>query len=136
MTSLSGIRVPLPRTVSPVNTTSSCDSEMSVTIGLVASLAKPFPFLRSSHLRFGSRLVHCSSSSSLGASVVLGADDGAAGGDGERHRGGGVGERRLGGEAVLSSSNVDVVSSSSRRLLGLVAGADSVCGGNSIVKYC
>ena len=116
MTSLSGIRVPLPRNVSPVSTTSSCDLEMSVPTGLVAFLAKPFPFLWSSHLRFGCGLVRCSSSSSLGAGVVLGADGGAPGGDGERRQGGGVGERR---EAVLSSSHVDVVSSSSRCVLGL-----------------
>ena len=134
MTSLSGTRAPLPRTVLPVNTTSSCDSEMSVTNGLVASLAKTFPFLWSSRLHFGCGLVCCSSSSSLGvgAGAVLGADDGAAGGDGERCWGGGVGERR---EAVLSSSHVDDVSSSSRRLLGLGAGAGNVRGGNNIVGY-
>ena len=123
----------LASNVSPVNNTSSCDSEMSVTTGLVASLAKSFPFLRSNRLRFGCGLVRCSSSSSLGAGVVLGADGGAPGGDGERRQGGGVGERR---EAVLSSSHVDVASSSSRRLLGLGAGAGSVRGGNNMVRYC
>ena len=70
----------------------------------------------------------------------MGADDGDSGGDGERHLEGGGRERHLGGEAagwpLLSSSHVDVVSSSSRRLLGLVVGAGSVRGGNSIVKYC
>ena len=84
-----------PRTVSPVNATSSCayDSEMSVTTGLVASFAKPFPFLSSSRLRFGYGLVRCSSVSSLGVGigVVLGAHDGAACGDGERLLGGRVG---------------------------------------------
>ena len=126
--------VPLQRTVSLVNTTSWCDSEMSVTTGLVASLAKPFPLLRSSRLCLGCGLVRCSSSSHLGVGVgvVLGVDDGAAGGDGERCWGGGVGERR---EAVLSSSHVDDVSSSSRRLLGLGAGAGNVRGGNNIVGY-
>ena len=48
--------------------------------------------------------------------------------------------RRLGGEVawwlLLSSSHVDVVRSSSRRRLGLVIRASSVCGGNNIVKYC
>ena len=134
MTSLLGIRVPWTRTVSPVNTTSSCacDSEMSVTTGLVASLANPFPFVRTSCLRFGYRHVRCSSASSLGvgAGVVLGADEGATSGDGECCREGGVGERRLGGEVVgwplMSTSHVNIVSSSSRRLLSLVAGAGSV----------
>ena len=96
-----GQATPRQRTVSPDNTTSSCDSEVSVTTVLVACLAKPFPFVRSSRLRFGCRLVHCSSSSSLGVGVVPGADGGAVGGDGERRREGGVEERR---EAVFSSS--------------------------------
>ena len=63
---------------------------MSVTTGLIVSLAKPFPFLWSSHLRFVCELVRCSSASSFGVGVgaVLGADDGAAGGDGEHHLGG------------------------------------------------
>ena len=75
----------------------------------------------------------------LGIGVVLGVDDEVVGGDGECLLEGGVGERCLGGEAagwpLLSSSHVDVVSSSSRRLLGLVVGAGSVHGGNSIVNY-
>ena len=84
-----------PRTVSPVNATSSCayDSEMSVTTGLVASFAKTFPFLLSSLLRFGCGLIRWSSISSLGVGVrvALGADDGAVGGDGECRLGGCVG---------------------------------------------
>ena len=105
---------------------------MSITTGWIVSLAKTFPFLRSSRLRFGCGLVLCSSASSLGVGVgvVWVADDGATGR---------VEERRLGGEAagwpLQSSSHVDVVSSSSRRLFGLVVGAGSVCGGNNIVKY-
>ena len=70
----------------------------------------------------------------------MGADDGDSGGDGERHLEGGGRERHLGGEAagwpLLSSSHVEVVISSRRRRLGLVAGAGSVWGGNNIVKYC
>ena len=81
--------------MSPVNATSSWeyDSEIRVAPGWVASFAKPFPFLRSSRLRFGCGLVGCSSSSSLGVGVgaAISADDGAACGDGER---------RLEGEAA------------------------------------
>ena len=90
------------------------------------------PFLRSSCLRFVCELARCSSSS-LGAGAVVGADGGAAGGDGEDRRGGGVGECC---EAVMYSSHVDVARSSSRRLLGLGAGAGSVQGENNMVRYC
>ena len=104
MTSLSGIRVPFLRTISLVNATSSCayDSEMSVTTSLVASFAKPFPFLWSSRLRFGCRLVRCSSVSSLGlgVGVVQGADDRTAGGDREHRLEGGVGESCLRGAST------------------------------------
>ena len=68
--------------VSPVNTTSLCDSEMSITTGLVECLAKSFPFLRSSRLRFSCGLVRSSSSSSLSVGVVLGTHGGGTGRDG------------------------------------------------------
>ena len=124
LASLSGIRDPLPHVVSPVNTTSSCDSEMSVTTGLLASFAKPWPFLRSSLCLLGSGLVCCSAASSCGVFVF-------GGGVGERRREGGVGQRR--GE--LSSSHVDVARSSSRRWLGLGGGVGRVLGGNNMVRY-
>ena len=86
MTSLSGIKIPFPRTVSPVNATSfmAYDSEMRVTTGQVASLAKPFPFLRSSCLCFGYRLVGWSlvASPGVGVGAAIGADGGTACGDG------------------------------------------------------
>ena len=135
MISLSEIRGPLPRVLSPVNTTSSWDSEMSVVTGLVASFAKPWPFLRSSRLRLGWGLTRCSSASSYGAFDCVG-------GVGERRREGGAGECRRGGAdgeryagVVHSSSHVDVARSSSRHLLGLGGGAGRVRGGYSMVRY-
>ena len=127
-----------------MNATSSWayDSEIRVTTGQVASFAKPFPFLRSRRLRFGFGLVGWSSVASLGVGVGVasGTDAGAAGGDGERRLEGRDGERCLGGEAtgwpLMSSSHVEVVISSRRSWPGLVVGVGSVCGGNSIVKYC
>ena len=72
-----------------MNATSSWayDSEIRVTTGLVVFFAKPFLFLRSRSLRFGCGLVGWSSISSLGVGVgaAMGADDGAVGGNGERH---------------------------------------------------
>ena len=106
---------------------------MSVMTSLGASFAKPFLFLRSSRLRFGCELARYSSSSSHGVGAFVVGERRRGGGVGERRRGGGVGERH---EAVLSSSHVDVTSSSSRRLLGFGAVAGSVKGGNSIVRYC
>ena len=106
---------------------------MSVTTSLVASFVKLIPFLWLSRLRFGCGLARCSSSSSLGAGACVVAAGGAAGKDGERRQGGGVGERR---EAVLSSSHIDVGSSSSLRLLGMGVRAGSARGGNSMVRYC
>ena len=74
MTSLSGIKVPLPRIVLLVNATFSWDhdSEIRVTTGLVASF------------------VGYSSVSSLrvGVGAATGTDDGAACGDEERRLGG------------------------------------------------
>ena len=61
------------------------------------------------------------------------ADGGATGGVGERRRGGRVRERLA---AVLSSSHVDVASSSSWHLLGLGAGAGRARGGNNLGRYC
>ena len=97
-----------------MNATSSCThvSEIRVITGLVASFAKPFPFLQSSRLHFDCGLLGCSSISSfgVGVSAIMGADDGAACGDGEH---------RMEGEAVgcplLSSSHVEVVISSRRQ---------------------
>ena len=110
---------------------------MSVVTGLVVSFAKPWPFLRSNHRCLGRGQTCCSSASSYGV--------------GERRREGGVGERRregvVGGRlrgggdgercavAMLSSSHVDVASSSSRHLLGLGGGAGKVRGGYKIVRY-
>ena len=105
---------------------------MSVMTSLGASFAKPFLFLRSSRLRFGCELARYSSSSSHGVGAFVVGERRRGGGVGERHRGGRVGERLA---AVLSSSNVDVASSSSRRLLGLGAGAGSARGGNNMVRY-
>ena len=64
---------------------SSWDSEMSVTTSLVASFAKPFPFLRLSRPRFGCGLACCTSSSSLcaGAGAFVVAAGGATSGDGD-----------------------------------------------------
>ena len=132
MTSLSGVRVPFPCTVLPVKATSSCayDSEMSITTSLVASFAKPFPFLRSSHLRLGSGLVRCSSVSSLGMGVgaALGVDDGAASWDGVCRFEGGDGERRLGGEDagwLLLSVGDEAINAEARATL--CDGEEPVC---------
>ena len=93
---------------------------MSVTMGLLASFAKPWPFFWSSLRLLSCGLVGCSAAFSCGVFVF-------GGGVGERCRGGGVGERRREGtvgeqRAELSSSHVDVARSSSRRLLGLGGG--------------
>ena len=129
MTSLSGIKIPFPRTVSPVNATSfmAYDSEMRVTTGRATSLAKPFLFLQSSHLRFGCRLVGWSSDASLGVGVgaAMGTNDGAAGGDGECRL-----EGKTTGRLLVSSSQVEVAISSSRHRPGHVAGAGNMRGGN------
>ena len=67
----------------------------------------------------------------MGVGAALGVDERAAGRDGERHL-----EGDTAGQLLVSSSQVEVVISSSRHRLSRVARAGSVWGGNSTVKYC
>ena len=72
MTTLSRVRVPFLRTVSPVKP--DCDNDNSskiwVLIGPLVSLANPDPFLQSSYRRFGCGL----DVRPLASYVVMGAD--------------------------------------------------------------
>ena len=97
------------------------------------SLGRPLLFLRSNHRHFDCGLVVCPLASCLrvGVGATTGSDIGAACGGGDRHMGG-----QPAGGLLLSSSCVEVVISSKRRLLGHVAGVGVVQGGNNIVKYC
>ena len=65
----------------------------------------------------------------MGVGALMGADDGAACGDGEHRL-----EGKAAGWPLLSSSHVEVVISSRQRRPGLVVGASHMRGGNSIIK--
>ena len=123
ITTLSGIRVSFPRTVSPMKM--DCNNEISskvwVSISLLVSLVNPFPFFRSRRWRLGCGLVTHFSVSWL----VVGAGAYASHGGGESV-----------GRVLPSSSHVVIMSSSRRLFCGHGGGVKGALGKNNTMKYC